>query len=64
MGWTELMDENNKAIGMVGDAGWDLAADFVDDFKRLYMMFWKRLPTEEEIMQSVRFVFNDEDVDI
>jgi hypothetical protein len=62
MGWMALLDENDKEIGMVGDQGWDLAADFVDEFRKLYKKCWKRLPTEDEITQSVLFVFNNEDV--
>jgi hypothetical protein len=64
MGWTRLINKDGVLTGLVGDQGWDLAQDFVDDFKRLYKKTWQRLPTEEEIMQSVRFVFNDEDVDV
>ena len=59
MGWQTLYSyKGREPIGTVGDAGWDLATTFCEEFKKLYLKELGRLPTEEEILQSVYFVFN------
>jgi hypothetical protein len=60
MGWTALLDENDKEIGIVGDSGWDLAASFLDDLNAIYVQYLGRGFTEDEAIETVRFVLGRE----
>lgn len=58
MGWTDLLDKKNKKIGIVGDQGWDMAGDFVEEFQKMYKKEIGRPATLDEITSSVEFVYN------
>jgi hypothetical protein len=58
MGWTRLLDKNDKTIGTVGDEGWDLAGDFVEAFQKLYRRKVGRPATLDEVISSINFVYD------
>jgi len=59
MGWTDLLNKNDKVIGIVGDSGWDLASTFVNDMVFLYERHVGRKPTQDEILYTVKFVIHE-----
>ena len=52
MGWTVLTDVEE----IVGDEGWDAAADFIEKMCEIYMKAVTRPPTLHECLASVEFV--------
>lgn len=55
MGWTALIDDNGKGIGMVGDS----VEKIIEEYQRV----WSRNPTTKELMSIVEFSFPDEVMD-
>lgn len=55
MGWTALRDE--KIHEVVGDEGWDLAADFIERLIDVYVDNFGRTPTWYEVLETIRFVY-------
>lgn len=55
----DLLDENDKVIGVVGDSGWDLATTFINDIVFLYERHVGRKPTQEEVLSTVKFVIHE-----
>ena len=64
MGWTSLMNDNNIEVGIVGDAGWDLASDLIKQFHELYLENFGRYATLEEVIQSFEFIYSTSIPDI
>ena len=61
MGWTNLVDDDDIIIGIVGDKGWDLAGEFVDNLQALYNRCFGRSATHDEIIATVEFVLTEWD---
>jgi len=60
MGWTELIKDDNIIVGVVGDAGWDLAQEYVDKMCDLYIKKFGRAVNKSELLSSVEFVCTGE----
>lgn len=63
MGWTALIDDNGKGIGMVGDTVWDIMGEAFEKIIEEYQRVWSRNPTAKELMSIVEFSFPDEVMD-
>lgn len=56
MGWTDLLDEKDSVIGVVGDPVWDIMAQAVENIANTYNKMWGRLPTQTELESILDFV--------
>jgi hypothetical protein len=59
MGWMDLLDEKDNKIGIVGDLGWDMAGDFVEEFQKMYKKEIGRPATLDEVISSIEFVYEN-----
>lgn len=57
MGWSDITDDEGNVCGVVGDAGWDLADNFVESFHILYLKSFGRVASLREITDSIEFVY-------
>ena len=60
MGWTELIKDDNIIVGVVGDAGWDLAHEYIEKMCDLYIKEFGRAVNKSELLSSVEFVCTGE----